>query len=229
MSPDTLRMALNDLWRPKRSNCTQATPNAADFGASFCRSAKTRSSGCTAGSTCNSTIRWAKVSTKIGLARWSTNCCKAGIARPSDGAVCIFIEGQKVPMIVRKKDGAFLYGTTDLATIRYRMETWRPDAILYVVDHRQSFAFSAAFRRRPTAGLQGRRIAARQFRHGVGRRRPAVQDALGRHRRPGRLVGRIRSPSRRDCGRRRRRQARWARAFGRNGVAKSPRRWASPR
>ena len=68
-----------------------------------------------------------------------------GIARQSDGAVCIFLEGQKVPMIVRKKDGAFLYGTTDLATIRYRMETWRPDAILYVVDHRQSLHFQQLF------------------------------------------------------------------------------------
>jgi arginyl-tRNA synthetase len=68
-----------------------------------------------------------------------------GIARPSDGAICIFLEGQKVPMIVRKKDGAFLYGTTDLATIRYRMETWQPDAILYVVDHRQSLHFQQLF------------------------------------------------------------------------------------
>ncbi len=68
-----------------------------------------------------------------------------GIARHSDGAVCIFLEGQKVPMLVRKKDGAFLYGTTDLATIRYRMETWRPDAILYVVDHRQSLHFQQLF------------------------------------------------------------------------------------
>jgi arginyl-tRNA synthetase len=68
-----------------------------------------------------------------------------GIARPSEGAVCIFLEGQKVPMIVRKKDGAFLYGTTDLATIRYRMETWHPDAILYVVDHRQTLHFQQLF------------------------------------------------------------------------------------
>lgn len=67
------------------------------------------------------------------------------IAEPSDGAVCIFLEGQKVPMLIRKKDGAFLYGTTDLATIRYRMETWRPDAILYVVDHRQSLHFQQLF------------------------------------------------------------------------------------
>ena len=68
-----------------------------------------------------------------------------GIARPSEGAVCIFLEGQKVPMLVRKKDGAFLYGTTDLATIRYRMETWHPDAVLYVVDHRQSLHFQQLF------------------------------------------------------------------------------------
>ena len=49
-----------------------------------------------------------------------------GIARRSEGAVCIFLEGRDVPMIIRKQDGAFLYATTDLATLRYRMETWRP-------------------------------------------------------------------------------------------------------
>ena len=57
-----------------------------------------------------------------------------GIARESDGAICVFLEGHKVPMLVRKQDGAFLYATTDLATIEYRMENWQPDAILYVVD-----------------------------------------------------------------------------------------------
>ena len=70
---------------------------------------------------------------------------RRGIARESDGAVCVFLDGIETPMIVRKKDGAFLYGTTDLATIRYRMETWRPDAILYVVDHRQSLHFKQLF------------------------------------------------------------------------------------
>jgi arginyl-tRNA synthetase len=48
-------------------------------------------------------------------------------------------------MIVQKKDGAFLYSTTDLATIQYRVETWKPDAILYVVDHRQSDHFDKLF------------------------------------------------------------------------------------
>ncbi len=75
-----------------------------------------------------------------------------GIARESDGAICVFIEGQKTPMIVRKSDGAFLYGTTDLATIQYRMESWRPDAILYVVDYRQSLHFQQLF---AAAGMLG--------------------------------------------------------------------------
>ena len=71
--------------------------------------------------------------------------CRRGIARESQGAVCVFLEGQPAPMIVRKQDGAYLYATTDLATIRYRMEQWRPDAILYVVDHRQSMHFQQLF------------------------------------------------------------------------------------
>jgi arginyl-tRNA synthetase len=70
---------------------------------------------------------------------------RRGIAQQSEGAVCIFSESHGVPMIVRKQDGAFLYATTDLATLRYRMETWRPDAILYVVDHRQSLHFEQLF------------------------------------------------------------------------------------
>jgi len=75
-----------------------------------------------------------------------------GLARMSDGAVCLFLEGFDVPMIIRKQDGAFLYATTDLATLQYRMETWRPDAILYVVDHRQSLHFQQLF---ATARLLG--------------------------------------------------------------------------
>jgi len=68
-----------------------------------------------------------------------------GLARPSDGALCVFLPGQEVPMLIRKKDGAFLYATTDLATIRYRMQTWQPDAMLYVVDHRQGLHFEQLF------------------------------------------------------------------------------------
>ena len=70
---------------------------------------------------------------------------KQRLATDSQGAVCIFLDGFEAPMIVQKKDGAFLYSTTDLATIQYRMEIWKPDAILYVVDHRQSDHFDKLF------------------------------------------------------------------------------------
>jgi len=68
-----------------------------------------------------------------------------GIARESDGAMCVFLDGFDTPFLVRKQDGAFLYATSDLATIQYRMETWRPNAVLYVVDHRQSLHFEQLF------------------------------------------------------------------------------------
>jgi arginyl-tRNA synthetase len=75
-----------------------------------------------------------------------------GLARESDGAMCVFVEGFEAPFIIQKKDGAFLYATTDLATIQYRMREWKPDAILYVVDHRQSQHFDQLF---ATAKLWG--------------------------------------------------------------------------
>ncbi|MBN1590408.1 MAG: arginine--tRNA ligase [Pirellulales bacterium] len=68
-----------------------------------------------------------------------------GIAQESNGAIGVFLPGQDVPMLIRKQDGAFLYATTDLATVEYRMKHWKPDAILYVVDHRQSMHFEHLF------------------------------------------------------------------------------------
>jgi arginyl-tRNA synthetase len=78
----------------------------------------------------------------------------AGIARESEGAVCVFLPGHDAPLVIQKQDGAFLYATTDLATIQYRVQRWRPDAILYVVDHRQSLHFEQLF---ATARLWGYR------------------------------------------------------------------------
>lgn len=68
-----------------------------------------------------------------------------GFTRVSDEAVCVFLENHETPMIVKKRDGAFLYATTDLATIKYRMQNWESDACLYVVDHRQSEHFEKLF------------------------------------------------------------------------------------
>ena len=77
---------------------------------------------------------------------------KDGIARETSGAVGVFLPGQDIPMLIRKKDGAFLYATTDLATIEYRVETFKPDAILYLTDFRQSLHFEQFF---ATARLMG--------------------------------------------------------------------------
>jgi arginyl-tRNA synthetase len=68
-----------------------------------------------------------------------------GIASESDGAICVFVEGSKAPLIIQKADGAFLYGTTDLATLQYRIDHWRPDEIIYVTDGRQQLHFQQVF------------------------------------------------------------------------------------
>jgi len=70
---------------------------------------------------------------------------QAGLASDSEGAVCVFLPGFESPMIVRKKDGAYLYATTDLATLFYRQQEFRPDEILYVVDSRQGEHFQKLF------------------------------------------------------------------------------------
>jgi len=85
-----------------------------------------------------------------------------GIARESEGAVGVFSDGSLPPKedpflvnrdgewvadpaLVRKSDGGFNYMTTDLATIDYRLKTWSPDEIVYVVDDRQSPHFKKLF------------------------------------------------------------------------------------
>ncbi len=80
---------------------------------------------------------------------------RRGIAREDDGAVCVFwgeldgapksLRKQKTPFIVRKKDGAFLYSTTDIATVQHRENQLRADRALYVVDNRQGLHFQQLF------------------------------------------------------------------------------------
>lgn len=78
-----------------------------------------------------------------------------GLASDSEGAVCVFFPGRSTPMIVQKKDGAYLYATTDIATFQYRMETFKPDAIYYVVDHRQGEHFVNFFEVTRMLGYEG--------------------------------------------------------------------------
>ncbi len=72
----------------------------------------------------------------------------SGVARESEGAVVVFFEQpdlKETPLMIQKSDGAALYGTTDLATLEYRIETWNPDEIIYVTDGRQQLHFRQFF------------------------------------------------------------------------------------
>ncbi len=68
-----------------------------------------------------------------------------GIAQESEGAIVVFFGQDESPALIQKRDGAYTYTATDLATIRYRMQQWHPDAILYVVDFRQALHFKQLF------------------------------------------------------------------------------------
>ncbi len=69
----------------------------------------------------------------------------------SEGAQCVFLDefvgkdGSPLPAIVRKRDGGFLYATTDLAAVRHRCQQLQADRVLYVVDARQSLHFQQVF------------------------------------------------------------------------------------
>jgi arginyl-tRNA synthetase len=85
-----------------------------------------------------------------------------GVARESEGAIAVFSDGSQPPkhdpflksedgewkpnpFLIQKSDGAANYGTTDLATLAYRLETWQPDEIVYVTDGRQQLHFQQLF------------------------------------------------------------------------------------
>jgi arginyl-tRNA synthetase len=91
-----------------------------------------------------------------------TDLLARGIARESEGAVAVFSDGSLPPKedpflvnrdgewvpdpaLIRKSDGGFNYTTTDLATLDYRIKTWSPQEIIYVVDDRQSSHFKKLF------------------------------------------------------------------------------------
>jgi len=81
-----------------------------------------------------------------------------GLAKESEGAICVFPPGfktkddQPLPFIVQKSDGAFLYATTDLAAIRYRVGELKADRIVYVTDSRQKLHFEMLFATARKAG-----------------------------------------------------------------------------
>lgn len=74
-----------------------------------------------------------------------------GLVVEDEGAQVAFLQeladknGDPSPVIVRKKDGGFLYATTDLAAMQYRVEDLKADRILYFIDARQSLHMRQVF------------------------------------------------------------------------------------
>jgi arginyl-tRNA synthetase len=96
------------------------------------------------------------------LAGLVTEFLEKGVARESNGAICIFSDDAKPleqdpfkvhkedgwtdnPAIIRKADGGFLYATTDLATLQYRIDEWQADHVWYVVGVPQQLHFRQLF------------------------------------------------------------------------------------
>jgi len=76
-----------------------------------------------------------------------------GTLEESNGAQCVFLEGDEIPVIVQKGDGGYLYATTDLAALRYRAQKLGAKRISYVVDARQGGHFKQVFRVAKEAGF----------------------------------------------------------------------------
>ncbi|MEM9915308.1 MAG: arginine--tRNA ligase [Planctomycetota bacterium] len=80
-----------------------------------------------------------------------TDLAAAGLLHDLDGAQVAYIdgylnrEGEPLPMAVQKSDGGFGYPATDLAAVRYRVQTLGADRVIYVVDSRQKDHFGQFF------------------------------------------------------------------------------------
>jgi arginyl-tRNA synthetase len=70
---------------------------------------------------------------------------RAGLAVEDDGALVVKYEDRERPMLIRKRDGGFLYATTDLAALRHRVQALDSDEVVYVVDARQRDHFRDVF------------------------------------------------------------------------------------
>jgi arginyl-tRNA synthetase len=82
-----------------------------------------------------------------------------GLVTKSDGAQVVFLEeqsgkdGDPTPVIVQKKDGGYLYSTTDLAALRYRSGVLNADRVLYFTDDRQTLHMKQVFTIAKKAGF----------------------------------------------------------------------------
>ena len=81
----------------------------------------------------------------------------SGLARESDGALCIFTDDSPdaVPFIIRKRDGGYGYATTDLATVEHRLRVWQATDVWYIVGAPQALHFNQLFDATRRWGLEG--------------------------------------------------------------------------
>ena len=76
------------------------------------------------------------------------------IASKSEGAIIINLDKYNLPpSLIRKSDGAYLYATTDLATVKYRKEKFKPDKILYIIANEQALHLQQLFASAELFGL----------------------------------------------------------------------------
>ncbi len=78
----------------------------------------------------------------------------------SDGALTIPLASEQdpdlPPLILEKSGGGYLYHTSDLATVQYRVDHFKADLVLYLVDKRQSMHFKQVFLAAKKTGLAGK-------------------------------------------------------------------------
>ena len=88
-----------------------------------------------------------------------------GIASESDGAKVVFLpeladkNGNPSPMIIQKSGGGYLYSSTDLAALRYRVNELNADRVLYFIDARQSLHMKQVFITGRKAGYAPRSVS----------------------------------------------------------------------
>ncbi|CAL8469338.1 g8879 [Coccomyxa elongata] len=76
-----------------------------------------------------------------------------GIAEESEGAMVIHVEGQKTPLMIRKSDGGYGYGTTDMAALYQRIHEEKGEWLIYVTDEGQAGHFKLVFGAGKRAGI----------------------------------------------------------------------------
>ena len=76
-----------------------------------------------------------------------------GLAEESEGALIVRVPGEETPLMLQKADGSTIYATRDLAALNFRIETYQPQRMIYVVGNEQSLHFRQVFEVASLLGL----------------------------------------------------------------------------